>query len=211
MHRRKSSSNVWLATLVVCGLLLWWMALASPDEAENAFARDEREAQLMLQPATAVQPATTALTAQHRTNAPVVTAKLTPVALPPAAAESKPELGPIPPDTRGFVDAIQGRYDQDTRDREAGATETALRTFIRTTKLPASALKSIVCRQSVCKLEMYWRAEYDAPYRGVLDDLAGGNAKLVATRAGEPDRNAAVAVDVYWLRALGNLPELVKP
>jgi hypothetical protein len=144
----------------------------------------------------------------------VAEAMLAPVALPSPILEKNPErapAAPIPPDTRGFIDAIQGRYEQDARDGNAAFVEAALQKFFRASELPAGALRRVVCRQAVCKLELYWRPEYDRPYRSALDELAAGNAKLIATRAEQPDKHGGVFVDAYWLRVLGTLPELPKP
>jgi hypothetical protein len=212
-HRFKAGPRAGLAALLAFAILFWWLALATPDEAEDAVAAPgaDRELEPAPQPLAAttnfassvVQPVAKPESPEPE---PAVQA-----ALDPAVAREAEVRALIPPDTRGFIDAIQGRYEGDARDRDAGSVETALQVFFRSTKLPASALRSVVCKQSVCKLEMYWRPEYDAPYRSALDDLANGNAKFVATRAEAPDKNGGVSLDAYWLRALGSVPEPTKP
>jgi hypothetical protein len=210
--RLNGKTRAWLVASCVFAVLFWWLALAAPDEAEDATAAAPVPAPPAPQPSAATQPAS--LTAQHRAVPPVAEPMIATVALPSPAVGTNTERAadaPIPPDTRGFIDAIQGRYEQDARDRDAARVETALQKFFRGSELPASALRAVVCRQAVCKLELYWRPEYDGPYRSALDELAGGNAKLVATRAEQPDKNGGVSVDAYWLRVLGTLPELPKP
>jgi hypothetical protein len=210
--RLNGRTRVWLVASGVFAVLFWWLALASPDEADDARAAAPVPAPPARQPSAATPPAS--LTAQHRAVPPAAEAMIAPVALPSPAVETNTKRAPnapIPPDTRGFIDAIQGRYEQDARDRDASRIEAALQKFFRGSKLPASAFRAVVCRQAVCKLELYWRPEYDGSYRSALDELAGGNAKLVATRAEQPDKNGGVSVDAYWLRVLGTLPELPKP
>jgi hypothetical protein len=193
---------VWFAALIGCALLFWWLALAGPDRAEESSVVEvpkgvSREAHASKVPSAAPPTAAVAPAATP----PEVTqpAPATPPPEPPSPAERGPTV-PIPPDTRGFVDAIQERYERDTRDRAAGEYEKALHTMFRGPDLPADLLRSVACRQSVCKLEVYWRAEYDAPYRRLVDDLAAGNAKMVATRVEGPDKAGGVPVDLYWLR-----------
>jgi hypothetical protein len=206
--------RTWLAVSLVFALLFWWLALAEPDEAEDVTASVSTPTVHTLQPSAAAPPAETSLTAQHRAVPVTEAASAQPVALPSPAPETNVERAPdlpIPPDTRGFIDAIQGRYEQDSRDGDAAMVESALQKHFHASELPASSLRSVVCRKSVCKLELYWRPEYDGPYHSTLGELTGGNAKLIATRAEQPDKTGGVAVDAYWLRVLGSLPELPKP
>jgi hypothetical protein len=218
IQRPRSNANMrkWIAMSLVFTILFWWLALADPDEAEDVTAAVSTPTAPAPQPSAAAPPAETSLTAQHRA-APVMPTKAASavsVASPSPAPETSVERGPeapIPPDTRGFIDAIAGRYEEDSRDRDAAKVEAALQKHFHGSQLPASALRSVVCRKSVCKLELYWRPEYDRPYRSTLDELAGGNAKLIATRAEQPDKHGGVSVDAYWLRVLGTLPELPKP
>jgi hypothetical protein len=199
---------VWFAALIACALLLWWLALAAPDRADESSVvevpnRAPREVAASKVPSAA--PPTAAVAPAATAPEATPSAPATPPAEPPRPAERGPAV-PIPPDTRGFVDAIQERYERDTRDRAAGDYENALHTMFRGPDLPAGLLRSVACRQSVCKLEVYWRAEYDAPYRRLVDDLAAGNAKMVATRVEGPDKAGGVPVDLYWLRGLSEPP-----
>jgi hypothetical protein len=189
--------------LIAFAIVFGWLSLAQPDEAEDLTPPPNPPP-----PAAAAAPAASSLTTQHRAARPVAepapAPKLDPAAPSPEAPEPQPQPGPIPPDTRGFfIDAIQNNYEQAARESDAAGVEAGLRAFLRERDLPASAVRSVLCRKAICKLELYWRPEYDARYRSALDDLANGNAKAVATRADDVDKNGGVSVDVYWVRALG--------
>jgi hypothetical protein len=204
--RSNASARPWIIAWIAFAIVFGWLSLAQPDQAEDT--PPSASSDDPVQPAAATPPAAAALTTQHRAAPPAADPAKAPgvPATPPAPAapEPPPRRGPIPPDTRGFfIDAIQDQYEQAARESDAAGLETALRAFLRERDVPASAVRSVLCRKAICKLELYWRPEYDAPYRGALDDLANGNAKAVATRADDVDKRGGVSVDVYWVRALG--------
>lgn len=209
-HPSRSSARPWLAALLAFAIMFGWLALAERDESE---AEDVPSAPVepAAPPRAAATPAEPALVAQSRTppRAPEPAATTGPAApASPAEPEAPAEHAPIPPDTRGFfVDAIVDSYERDSRASDAAGIETELRAYFRDRELPAAALRTVVCRKAICKVDLYWRAEYDATYRSAVDDLANGNAKAVATRAEPPDKAGGVAVEVYWMRAIGTLPE----
>lgn len=203
---RSRNAPAWLAAIVVFALMLWWLALAAPDDTQDDVASNEPASP----PPSAAEPA------PARTTQPAEPAAKVAPALAPAPAvtdptpESPPERdpnAPIPPDTRGFTDALAGAFDSSERDRDAGSVEAALQRFFRASSLPASAFRTVVCHKTVCRLELYWRAEYDKAYRAAMDELAHDNAKTVATRAEAPDKSGGVSVDAYWLRSIGTLPQ----
>jgi hypothetical protein len=190
--------------LVAFAIVFGWLSLAQPDEAEDAASARTEDAPQPLAAATPAPSLTTRHRDEPRAATPQQVANVPPPAPSPDAPEPPPERGPIAPDTRGFfIDAIQAQYEQAARESDAAGLETKLRAFLREREVPASALKSVLCRKAICKLELYWRPEYDAPYRSALDGLANGNAKAVATRASEVDKNGGVSVDLYWVRAIG--------
>ncbi|HKP61247.1 MAG TPA: hypothetical protein VJV78_31180 [Polyangiales bacterium] len=188
MKRRPA---VLLALLVSFLLLSWWLALDAPDAVEDPLAAAEPPPP---------PPAAGAQTVPVSKSEPVPESPSQPS--PPSAAPPPPQApeAPIPPDTRGFVDALQGRFDNDPRDSAAGESENALRKYYRGPRMPAGLLRSVICRQSVCKLDLHWTAEHDEAYRDAIEFLADGNAKMVATRAAAPDKHGAVEVEAYWVR-----------
>jgi hypothetical protein len=202
--RSNASARPWITALIAFAIVFGWLSLAQPDEAEDTAGAPSADA--VPQPIAAAAPAASHTT-QHREAPRAATPDPAPNVAPapsPDAPEPQPERGPIPPDTRGFfIDAIQDQYEQAARESDAAGVEASLRAFLRERELPASAVKSVLCRKAICKLELYWRPDYDTPYRSALDDLANGNAKAVATRADDVDKNGGVSVDVYWVRAIG--------
>jgi hypothetical protein len=195
----KRRNGVLLALLVGFALLSWWLALDSPNSGDDTLAAAEDLPPPAAAPSRrAENPADPARPASQPAPAPAAPPH------PPAAAPNAPrpaaEQAPIPPDTRGFVDALQARFDADPRDANASQTETDIRKLYRAPRMPDGILRSVVCRQSVCRLDLHWSADNDEAYRDVLDYLANDNAKFIATRARPQDKYGTVEVEAYWIR-----------
>jgi hypothetical protein len=187
----KRRNAVLLALLVGFALLSWWLALDTPDTPEDPLATPERPPA----PPSAAVPSAPIAELQPRAPAPAPAAPAAPDPPPAAAARI-----PIAPDTRGFIDALQTRFEADPRDSAAGETEIAIRKLYRAPNMPDGLLRTVLCRKSVCKLDLHWSVEHDEAYREVLDYLADDNAKNIATRARDPDKNGTVEVEAYWIR-----------
>jgi hypothetical protein len=192
-----------VAVLVALVLIAWWLALdrpspppvASASEPEPPLAPRPAPAQVRAAPATAVQQAKAVQTQLANTN----------VVEPAAAAPTDPQPAhgatAIAPDTRGFVDALQDVFDAEPRDSAAGDGERWIRGVFRGAGSPPGLLRFVLCRQTVCRVELRWTAEDDASFRRALDELGAVNGKYVATRAQEPDASGAVLVSAYVARA----------
>lgn len=200
----KERRGIWIALVVAFAIASWWLALAGPDRDDDALATDLSEppppaAEPPPRPAPAPAPVPAIPEPEAPEPAPAPPAPQTAVAK--RVPEPTDSIIPIPPDTRGFVDALEGRFNEDPRDSGATEVETWLRKLFQGPRMPAGMLKSVLCRQTVCKLEIQWIPPYDPVYRHVMAQLIGDNAKFLATRAGPPDDRGAIQVEAFWIRA----------
>jgi hypothetical protein len=107
------------------------------------------------------------------------------------------------------LDALRDVFESGPRDAEASQIEARVHTLLREAGVPASAVRSVACRERACRLELRWSAEHDAAYRVAMAALSGDNAKRLATEAHAPDEQDeqdAVDVVAYWLRTVELLP-----
>jgi len=193
-----------VAVLLVLVAIAWWLALdrPSPPPVASAAEPDPPIAASPAQPR--AQPALAA-TVQQPPTAPAPPANANAMEPVPAAPVQAPQPAPgaaaIAPDTRGFADALQGVFDAEPRDPAAGDGERWIRGVFRGAGSPPGLLRFVLCRQTVCRVELRWTAEDDAPFRRALDELGAVNGKYVATRAQAPDASGAVLVSAYVARA----------
>jgi hypothetical protein len=207
------NGRLWVVLAFIAAILMWWLALSSPERNEEPVAAAAIEpAPIVPAPAPARAPAVEP--------APVAPAPAPPPPPsptpepPPVASDQTPTVPdpladhvPVPPDTRGFIDALEERFQKDPRDSAATEVESSLRKLFRGPRMPAGLLRSVLCRQSVCKLEIYYVPQHDVFYHGIMAKLGADNAKFLATRAGEADARGGIRVEAYWLRQYATLPE----
>jgi hypothetical protein len=193
----RSRTAVQLALAVLVAALAWWLALSGGRPPESAM-EEAPQPPLAPRPASApVQPSPPPRAAV----APSPPPALEPQPAPAPAPDAPRELPIQPPDTRGFVQALQSVYDNGVRDSAAQDFETAVQRLFRAEGMPSGILRSVVCRDMACKLELHWTLQHDAPYRRAVDRMMRDNAKFFAQRAAAPDANGAVEVEAYWRRS----------
>lgn len=188
-----------IGALIVLAAILWWLALArraAPEELRSAPSPEP----VATPPPAAAPLARAAVPVEE----PATPEPSEPVAAPaaPAVEPSQPSAAePIPPDTRGFVAALQQVYESSPRASDAGKSEAELERVFRGEGGAAGLLRSVLCREHVCRLELHWTPAHAALYQRAMEELTAGNAKNLATRAEEPDGSGLVRVEVYWRRA----------
>lgn len=78
-----------------------------------------------------------------------------------AAESSAPQQKPLPPPQRsGPVDELREAFERDNRPSSAAQLERKIEAAFGRSEIPAGMLRSVVCRQTVCKVEVNWRPEY---------------------------------------------------
>src|SRR5262245_55410969 len=161
----------------------WWLAFARPRVAQAPRAPA---------PVAAPEPAPEAEPPPPPPPSPVDAAVAAPA--PPQEIQPDPALRARAPDTRGFTDALEQTFASDAADPSASSAEAALRRLLWNDGLGSSALRSLECRKTVCKLALRWTLADDAAYRRFVERLQADNAKFLATRAQEPDAQGVVLV-----------------
>jgi hypothetical protein len=179
--------------LLVAAALLWWLGLSDPGVPQSVHTAGE-----LSEPVPEPEPARPVEPKAIKPVAPAVV--VTPKPVPGTVAPTAPPLIVQPPDTRGFVDALQQRFEADQPDDQASRAEAALRQVLHDAGAPAGLEQSIVCRRILCKLELHWMAGDDAAYHRVVERLMGDNAKFFATRPRSVDATGGILVDAYWVR-----------
>lgn len=187
-----------IAALLVLAAVLWWLALGGRDRPEELSAAPSSE------PAAAPQPVAAPRASEPAPGAPPAAVEPAPAtpAVEPATEPLQPSAaGPIPPDTRGFVAALEEVYESSPRATDARKTEAELERLFRGEGVSPGLLRSVSCREHVCRLELRWTPEHADIYQRAMEELTAGNAKNLATRAEEPDGRGLVSVEAFWRRA----------
>jgi hypothetical protein len=186
--------------LLVVVLLLWLWAVPRPTEVA-APAPPPDQATSPNEPSPAGSAA-----------APEPAAEPTPpsAAAPPAAAPPAPKPGApaeatasaFPaPRTEGLVDEYKATYARETRDSAAQLAETAVQAAFRSADVPPALLKSVLCHQTICKIEVHWSAQRELGYMAAMTRVLGTVGQQIAVEAlGTPDPNGNSELNVYVVR-----------
>lgn len=196
-----SRNLVALGALVLVGGLLW-VAIGSHAPTDDVSA---------LQPAEPEQPAANALPPTAAKAAPP-----TPMAepVPATAASATPQEGPspeAPEPPAGFDYEIKGDigpvaeyralFESQPRDSAATDVELMLQKAFEQSSAPRDLIRSIACRETVCKLEMRWSMERVKPYIASVAQFKGRFRLPVAlTPVGPPDADGVRPVEVFLQR-----------
>jgi hypothetical protein len=196
----------WLLALGLLSavLLLWFLAVPQPEklapQPEPALVRTEPAALHPSQaggPAGEPQPAPAAPPPSAAPTAPTATK---PSASP--AAEAPSNHAP-PPKAEGPVDEYKTKYEHEPRDSTAQAAESAVQSAFRQPDVPPGLFKSVLCRQTICKIEVHW-AEDRAPgyMAGLMRVFSSVGQKMAFEPLGGPDATGNYELNVYVSRGL---------
>ncbi len=126
-----------------------------------------------------------------------------PVADPSLAAEPAPE--PLKPNEliagdQGPVAEYRAQFERDTRGSDAAPLENRVREAFQASKEAPDLVKSVLCKKTVCKIEMRWSNERMRPYIAGLTRVWYGE-KFARTPAlspvGEKGKDGLQIVEVY--------------
>jgi hypothetical protein len=156
----------------------------------------------------------------------------TPPKAPEPAAEKPPEPPPAqpqpaqpmrqphaPPDDdmfakeQGPVAEYKHLYETEPRDSAANLTESEIRAAFSAADGAPDLFKSVLCRQTVCKLDLRWSNDRMGPYiAGITRAAAGGFSASVAVSPGGPMGDDKVRpIEVYIKRKPITNSELLPP
>jgi hypothetical protein len=190
--------------LVIAGL--WWAAATSGDS-DRAPATSETA------PAVPPAPVSTSPT-------PTPSEPSRPVATPPPTAAPNPPPAPAPPPTaaaelpavnvpvppperQGPFDRLKEQFASEPRDSAAQGIESHIQEAFRDPAIPPGVLTSVLCRKTVCKLQVRWTEEHNTAWMLGLTKLMPDLSTDLAFSPGSRDSSGNVPIEVYWGRKPG--------
>jgi hypothetical protein len=120
----------------------------------------------------------------------------------PATPSPPPPVAEIPPPrTEGPVAESIQLYATEPRGSDSSTLEARIEQAFRRPEVPRELLKSVICRQTVCKVEVRWTPERVVGYMGAFMDLIREfDSKQMAISPGTRDASGVLPVDVYLRR-----------
>jgi hypothetical protein len=200
----------WLLALglPVVVLLLWLLAIPQPREVVPPAAPADEAPPPPNQPTPAGSGAAPEPAAPPSAAAPPAAA---PAAEKPSAPTETPASAFPPPRTEGLVDEYKASYARESRDSAAQQAESAVQAAFRTADVPPGLFKSVLCHQTICKIEVHWSAQRELGYMGAMMRVVGGVGQKIAVESlGEPDANGNSELNVYVVRGPTLNPEKAK-
>ena len=103
------------------------------------------------------------------------------------------------PERRGPVEELARRFENEPRASASAEPEARIREAFRTQGVASDVLAGVLCRESVCKLDLRWSRKGAMAYMGALMKLDGSfNLKGMAVAPGDRTADAdRYPVEVY--------------
>jgi hypothetical protein len=127
----------------------------------------------------------------------------------PQPAEQPPPLeAPIPPpEPSGPIDELKQRFRSEPRDASGEAAEAVVRKAFSDKEVDRGLLKSVLCRRSICRLEINWSSPRHMGYVIAMTRLASEfRGNLAISPVDPPTTDRPMLVEVYWPRAQEDAP-----
>jgi hypothetical protein len=121
----------------------------------------------------------------------------------PAAPEQPEEPAPVPrPEPSGPIAEMKKAFEDEPRDSAAQAVESRIEAEFRKNDIAPGLLKSVLCRKSVCKVEVLWTPERALAFMSAFTRLSTEFQSDIAMDPRDPaDARQPLQVDVYLPRA----------
>jgi hypothetical protein len=186
-------TSLTLLVVAVAAALGLYMALAAPTPANEPLAAPP-PAGAPAEPATPAAP----VAAEAETRRPTQATPEDPALPSPAAAIRTDEV--MLPVRAGPLEELKHAFE--TEPRASAARELELRVEAELTKpdIPAGMYRSVLCRSTVCRIQMRWRPERLNAYNVALVRMLHIFGMGVGTDPGPPDKDGEVDIDVYMKR-----------
>jgi hypothetical protein len=106
------------------------------------------------------------------------------------------------PKREGPVDELKALFASEPRDSAAPPFESRIEAAFRHEGVPDALFKSVLCRQSVCKIELRWAPERSMGYMIGMTLVSADfdKAPPAIDPVGEPAADGTLIVHVYWPR-----------
>jgi hypothetical protein len=138
---------------------------------------------------------------------PAVSARPSPPSQPSAAPPHAPgsaegaEPDLFTQDT-GPVAEWRQRFETEPRDSAAAIVESSVRTAFAHPDGAPTLFKSVLCRETICKLELRWSPDRLGPYvAGMTRAMVQFDRQVAASPVGPPDADHVRPIEVYLKRA----------
>jgi hypothetical protein len=197
-----------LALFAVALFAIWWLAMSSPEqplEAADGAAGEHAEPTPAPAPPAAAAPSQPKLVPAYAP--PAAEQPAAPAAPPPAAeptAAPAAPAAPAPPEVpvpqrQGPVEELTQRFAGESRGPSSEQDEARVRTAFNDPAVPTTTLHRVECRRTVCRAELRWSPQQDAPYvLGLTKAVGSFSAPLGIEGAGPPDADGQRPLVVYF-------------
>jgi hypothetical protein len=198
-----------MAALALTAGLLWWSVISQPRDAEprsrqpsndtrpSAQLMDAapREQEVPRQPVVAAEPAKqVALSSpQQPAEAPAEPHAETTEVEPPMDRQNMK-----PPVLRGPVTELKHRFNNESRSSASGQLESQVKALFADPNVPPELLDSVLCRRTVCKINLRWTADRMVGYVYVSGYLRRDfDPQIGVSPALENDASGARPIELY--------------
>jgi hypothetical protein len=188
-----------VGALVLVGGLLWLVtAWPTPeDDRPDPLEPDALPSAAAVQPAA---PAPVEIGSPPQAPEPLVADKAAPPE-PPAMRQPHTPENDIFAKEQGPVADYKRLYETEPRDSNAHETESAIRAAFSNTDGSPDLFKSVLCRQTVCKIELRWSVERMGAYvAGITRATVGFMPSVAVAPGGPPGDDHVRPIDVYLKR-----------
>jgi len=150
-------------------------------------------------PLTAAAPPSVAAAPEEPATAPEAEREAPPSAAPAAAPSAPAAEEPLFEHDMGPVAELKQRFSSEPRESAASDAETLIRDAFKPADSPSPVFRSVLCRSSVCKLEVRMAPEQLGAYvAGMTRITEHFDKQLAVTRTAQ--RDGEVSLDVYVQR-----------
>jgi hypothetical protein len=169
--------------LIVALIAIWFVAVPRPHDEPAAPAPSAAAPLADTAPTIAGSPAPQAPpTAPTPTTPPPSAA-----AAPSANTEVKPAETAVdpfpPPKSEGPIAQYKSTFQNEPRDSSAQNDETAAQAAFRSPELPAALFKSVLCHQTICRVEVSWTKDRQVAYMTAFTRLLVAVGQKTAVEA----------------------------
>jgi hypothetical protein len=195
----------WLLALglLIVVLLLWFLAVPQPEKLAPQPQPASPEPAVLNAPSQAGGPASQPLPAPAQP--PASATPTAPTATKPSAspAAEAPSNHPPPPKAEGPIDEYKSKYEHEPRDSTAQAAESAVQSAFRQADVPPGLFKAVLCRQTICKIEVHWAEDRASGYMaGLMRVFSSVGQKMAFEPLAGPDATGNYELNVYVQRGV---------
>jgi hypothetical protein len=105
------------------------------------------------------------------------------------------------PQADGPIAELKASFAKEPRDSAAASVETTVESVFRQPGMPAQLFQHVLCRQTICKLELRWAKDRSAGYMaGMMRTFGSMGQEIAIEPLGVPDQAGEQAIDVYVQR-----------